>query len=337
MTARTTFPPAATQSVFSCLPVFNERTVPTLLEDVRAGLLKPPRSLPPKYFYDSHGSQLFDRICDTREYYVTRTEAGLLQSYADDIILRTRPDNIIEFGSGTSRKTAYLLQACERQAQYCNYWPFDVCEPILQQAGNQLMSEFDWLNVNALCGDYLAGLANMPNSDGCSLYVFLGSTIGNFTPSEAGAFLAEVQSHMCEGDYLLIGADRVKDRRVLEAAYNDAQGITALFNLNALEVLNRELGAEFDVTAFRHQALYNDDEQQIEMYLISERAQSVNLRALDERLEFAEAERILTEISRKFTPERLAGLINGSGLKTEIDYEPVNQYFSLALCKKPAD
>ncbi|HKJ09718.1 MAG TPA: L-histidine N(alpha)-methyltransferase, partial [Gammaproteobacteria bacterium] len=199
-----------------------------------------------------------------------------------------------------------------------------------------LVESYDWLQVNALVGDYLGGLAQLPRPEGKRLLVFLGGTIGNFEPRQAHEFLREVRQSMEPGDTLLLGADRVKDPRVLHAAYNDAAGMTAEFNLNLLRVLNRELDGDFDLDGFRHEARYNRTLEQIEMYLVARRAQQVRLGALDADLEFASGEAILTEISRKFTPASLEGLLGAAGLAVDRHFEPSNGYFSLVLARPSA-
>jgi L-histidine N-alpha-methyltransferase len=242
------------------------RPVPSLLQDARSGLLEPPRSMPPKYFYDDRGARLFDAICDTREYYPTRTEEALLQQHAREIIARVMPDHIIEFGSGTSRKTRHLLNACSGLDRPVTYWPFDVCEPVLRETGQALMQDYEWVHVRPLLGDYHAGLDALPVPEGNCLYLFLGGTIGNFELPGARRFLEETCNRMRAVDCLLMGVDRVKAHKVLHAAYNDAGGITAEFNLNLLEVLNRGLDADFDPDRFSHRAVYNAAREQIEMY-----------------------------------------------------------------------
>lgn len=315
----------------SCRAVRPARILPGLAEDVQQGLLEPPRSLSPKYFYDERGSQLFDAICDTPEYYVTRTEDALLLGCAADLIEGLRPAHIIEFGSGASRKTRHLFDQCATAGNAAVYWPFDVCEEMLLHSGRHLLHRYDWLQVNALVGDYLAGLRHLPRPGGECLYLFLGGTIGNFMPGEALAFLREVRSGMGPGDRLLLGADRVKAPEILHAAYNDRAGITAEFNLNLLQVLNRELEADFDPDAFRHEAVYNMDDSRIEMYLVSRRSQTVTLARLDKVLKLASGERILTEISRKFTPGSLTELLTAAGFAVERHFQPDNGFFSLML------
>ncbi len=318
---------------FSCRAVPRARHVPSLADDVAHGFAQLPRTLPPKYFYDARGSQLFDSICDTPEYYPTRTEAQLLELRADAIIACARPDHIIELGSGTSRKTEALLAACERAGHVPVYWPFDVCESILRQSGARLGHTFPWLTVRALVGDYTAGLDHLPRPEGRCLYVFLGGTYGNFEPVAGQSLLREVAARMTHHDRLLLGTDRVKQTATLEAAYNDAQGFTAAFNRNVLEVINRELDGDFDVSAFEHRAIYNEAAARIEMYLIANRPQSVRLDALGKTFEFAAGEHVLTEISRKFTPQTLGNEVLASGLRQEADFVAADEAYSLAVLR----
>lgn len=318
-----------------CNHVSPTRKVPDLIEDVCNGLLSRPRSLPPKYFYDDTGSELFERICSTREYYPTRTEDTLLSEYGELIIAATRPDQIIELGSGSSRKTRRLFDACESLGHTCNYSPFDVCEPAIEQAADELSEAYPWLGITPLVGDYHAGLGNLPADDGTSLYIFLGSTLGNFTRDQAKDFILEVHDCMRSGDYFLLGADRLKDPRVLKAAYNDSEGITAQFNLNVLRVLNRELQADFEPANFAHKAVFNERESRIEMYLESGREQTVNLRRLESTIHLHKNECILTEYSHKFRYQELQNLLSETGLEIIRHDQPENEYFSLILSRRP--
>ena len=310
------------------------RHVSGLAEDAREGLAERPRSLPPKYFYDERGAELFNRICETPEYYLTRTEDALLRQCSADIIALTRPDYLIELGSGNSDKTTNLFDACERQGHTCIYLPFDICEPALTEAAGKLQDDYEWLDVRPLLGDYHAGLDHLPNLAGVNMFLFLGSTIGNFTPGEARAFISGIRQRMAPGDFLLLGADRVKDRAVLNAAYNDAQGITALFNLNVLQVLNRELGANFRADNFTHLAVYNNELNRIEMYLVSRLSQEITLGSLDVSFRLERGERILTELSYKFYFDELETLLEESGLKIIRHFEPDDRYFSLVLAQR---
>ncbi len=316
-----------------CLRIPPSRAVPSLLDDVRSGLLHPPRSLPPKYFYDEVGSRLFDQICDTPEYYPTRTEDALLARHADAIIAQTRPAHLLELGSGSARKTRHLLHAVCAQTGAGSYWPFDVCESMLMTTTQQLSCEYPALRVHPLLGDYQAGLDNLPRPVGGCLYLFLGGTLGNFRPGQARRLLRELASHMQPDDHLLLGLDRVKDEGVLHAAYNDAAGITAEFNRNVLQVLNREVVADFRPRAYDHLAEYVSEQEQIEMYLIPHSPQRVYLGALDVTLELPAGERILTEISRKFTTESIDQLLRESGLALMAHYEAPDACYSLVLAR----
>ncbi|MCO6440587.1 MAG: L-histidine N(alpha)-methyltransferase [Nitrococcus mobilis] len=318
---------------FECQTVPAARAVPNLAEDVLQGFARRPRALPPKYFYDALGSELFDRICDTPEYYPTRTEARLLDQSAHSIIRQARPDHIIELGSGTSRKTAHLLEACEANGLEPSYWPFDVCEAVLHAAAEALLEAHPWLKVQALIGDYSAGLAHLPQPAGRRLFVFLGGTIGNLTPEESIAFLSELRGLMREGDAFLLGADRTKAPRLLQAAYDDARGLTAEFNRNVLNVINQALRGDFDPYAFDHLALYNETLQRIEMYLVARHDQEVHLMALERRYGFLQGERILTEISRKFTAESLTAELRAARLNPTHHYQTEDRYFSLVLAR----
>ena len=324
-------PLLANKNEESCIYINHSRRVNSLEDDVRQGLLDPPRRLPPKYFYDETGSRLFDRICDTSEYYPTRTESALLEASASALVNTARPEHILEFGSGTSRKTHYLLQACEQLDIECEYLPFDVCEEMLLQVRREFGERYNWLDVLPLVGDYTAGLDHLYRPAGTCMYVFLGSSIGNFDEQEAGEFIAEVVACMKPGDTLLLGVDRVKDEQVLHAAYNDAQGITDQFNLNVLQVLNRQLQGDFDLGKFRHKAVYNARDRRIEMYLVSQQQQTVHLESIHETLHLMPHETILTEVSHKYSRQGAEHLLTRSGLHILEHIQPPNGYFSLIL------
>lgn len=309
------------------------RDVPPLEEDVAAGLLSRPLELPPKYFYDDRGSRLFDRICETPEYYLTRAEDSLLRDCAAAVVEAAAPEDILEFGSGMSRKTRRLLDACESGARYPSYTAFDISEEALDRAASRLVADYDWLRVNLLVGDYDAGLAHLPAAAGPRLYCFLGSTIGNFPHARAVAFLAEIRGLMAPRDFLLLGADRVKDEGVLNAAYNDRDGLTAAFNLNLLHVLNAGVGADFDPGKFAHRAAFNRSESRVEMRLVSRADQTVRFGVLDAEIEVPRGDSILTEISRKFTVPALTALLGEAGFETVAHFAPSNEYFSLALAR----
>ncbi len=321
---------------FECVHVSAQRPQPGLAADIARGFAANPRSIPAKYFYDARGSELFDRICATEEYYPTRIEAALLARQASAIVERIAPDHIVELGSGAARKTRHLLTACQGRGLDVHYWPFDVCEQMLGEAAAALLADYPWLRLTALVGDYLAGLEALPQPPGRRLFVFLGGTLGNFEQGRALQFLRELRGLMRPDDALLLGVDRVKPAAVLQAAYNDAAGITARFNLNVLNVLNRELGADFDLDAFHHRALYNRQAERIEMYLVCSRGQRVTIPALGAQYCFAAGEPILTEISQKYSRYRLANLVKAAGLAERAHYQPANGYFSLLLLERKA-
>ena len=311
------------------------RPLPSLVDDVRAGLLAAPRRLPPKYFYDDHGSALFEAICTTPEYYPSRAEAGLLCRHAQQIITSCAPDHVLELGSGSSRKTRHLFDACERLDRACVYWPFDVSAQMMLDAGAALVADYPWLSVHALVGDYTGGLddVRLP-ATGRRLIVFLGGTLGNFEADDAHTMLAEIASLMRADDTLLLGLDRVKDTARLEAAYDDAQGITGQFNRNVLTVLNREIDADFPVAEYRHQAVYDEARARIEMQLVSNSAHTVTLGALDTTIDIAAGEQIGTEFSHKFTPASMKTLLAGAGLVIDEHFEADDGDYSLLLARR---
>ncbi len=313
------------------------RPIPSLLDDVRAGLLTPPRSLPPKYFYDETGARLFEAICETAEYYPTRTEDALLQAIAGELIALARPRHLLELGSGSSRKTRRLIEACAGLVPAPVYWPFDVSREMLLHSARALNADYPWLGVHALVGDYHGGLDHLPVPEGPVLWLFLGGTIGNFSPSEAQAFLSELRRRMGAQDLLLLAVDRVKDRARLEAAYDDAGGVTAAFNRTVLAVLSRALGSDFDPAAFAHRAPYDEDRQQIEMYLDPLAPQRVRLPALDTELQLLPGDAIRTEISRKFTRDSLRQMVAGAGLVLRRQWDAPGEDYSLVLVGPAAD
>lgn len=326
---------AVSQMVEECIYIAHSRQSNSLAQDVIQGLMAAPRSLPAKYFYDERGSILFDKICQTDEYYPTRVEAALLDRYALELIEIAQPEHILEFGSGTSRKTHHLIQACESNGLNCEYLPFDVCEEMLHQVRKEFTRQYHWLDVQPLVGDYTAGLEYLHRPDGSCMYVFLGSSIGNFSQAEAAEFVQEVAGCMRSGDSFLLGVDRVKDPGVLHRAYNDSEGVTSEFNLNVLNVLNEELDANFDVSGFRHNAIYNCDEQRIEMYLVSQQKQLIELESLGEVLKLEHGEKILTEVSHKYNYQQAERLLTDAGLRIVRHVEPENAWFSLVLGTRP--
>lgn len=307
----------------------------TLADDVRAGLFDTPKWLPPKYFYDRHGSWLFTQICETPEYYPTRVERRLLHEVAAQIIATTGAPSLVELGSGSAEKSEILLAPMAARGSRCRYLPIDVCEEVMVESGRRLTKKYAGLEVHALVGDYYACLEQLPPRHQPALFAFLGGSIGNFDTEEAVECITRIRTAMRPGDWFLLGADRIKDKAVLDAAYNDAQGFTARFNLNVLRVLNRELKADFDLSRFVHEAFYVVDRRRIEMHLRATEPHGVNLTMLDETIEFQRGETILTEISRKFSAEDLATLISEGGLIVSRHFEAPEGYFSLVLARRP--
>ncbi len=301
-----------------------------LASDVSIGLSKRPKELPPRWFYDDRGSELFEEITELPEYYQTRTEAAILSKYADDITERTQPSVIVELGAGASTKTRLLIDAARRNGSLQRFLPFDVSDAIVQRTARELVEEFPGLTVHAVIGDFGTHLDRIPRFDR-QLVVFLGSTIGNFDPAERAVFLSAVRALLKPGDSFLLGMDLVKDHQELIAAYDDAQGVTAQFNLNVLEVINRELGANFDVSAFQHVALYNTEFDRIEMHLRSLRRQSIAIPGAELVAEFDEGELMRTEISSKFTRERVETELAAAGLVATKWYTDPNSRFALSL------
>jgi L-histidine Nalpha-methyltransferase len=283
-----------------------------LAGDVLRGLTARPRTLPPKWMYDDRGSELFDAITRLREYYPTECERRILVDNAALIARRSAADTMIELGSGTSDKTRALLDAFSATGQLRRFVPFDVSEATLRWAAAVLAECYPDIEIHGVVGDYERHLGELPTG-GRRMVAFLGGTIGNLRPDERHAFLSDLASTMRPGDSLLLGTDLVKDAARLVVAYDDPQGVTAQFNLNVLSVMNRELGADFDLPAFRHEARWNAASEWIEMHLIATRAQTVHIPSLGLRLDFDRGESIWTEISAKFRRQRVAAELAAAG------------------------
>lgn len=301
-----------------------------LRRDVLDGLRNSPKSLPPKWFYDSVGSELFDQITRLPEYYPTRAEAEILNSRAADIAAATAADTLVELGSGTSEKTRLLLDALARRGSLRKFVPFDVDAGILHSAGSAIQQEYPGVEIAAVCGDFEKHLTQIPGG-GRRLFVFLGSTIGNLTPGPRAQFLASLASVLQPEDSLLLGTDLVKDVGRLISAYDDSAGVTARFNRNVLTVVNRELDGDFDVSGFAHVVRWNAAEQRIEMWLRAERPQRVRIAALDLTVHFAAGEEMLTEVSCKFRAESVASELAVAGLRRTHWWTDADGDFGLSL------
>jgi L-histidine N-alpha-methyltransferase len=307
----------------------------TMAREIRAGLARAPRSIPPKYFYDDAGSRLFDAICHLPEYYLTRAERALLERHAHDVIAWSGARTLVEIGSGMARKTGLLVHAMCAAGGEARYVPFDIAPEAIEASARSLLPEHPRLRVHGVVGDFGADLGAVaqvaPPGDGARLFAFLGSTLGNLDEREAPALLKSIAALMQPGERFLLGVDLVKDERTLEAAYDDAQGVTAAFNKNVLRVLARELDGDFDPDAFDHRALYDAGRERIEMHLVARRAHRVRLCAIDLDFELGAGESILTEISRKFTRASVERTLGEAGMTLERWLPAEDGAFALAL------
>lgn len=304
-------------------------------QDVIEGLSAVQKTLPPKYFYDEKGSLLFEKICELPEYYPTRTETAILKAVSGAIAQTTGPCEMVELGSGSSTKSRILLDAYEAAGYPLRYLPVDVSETMLSESAGKLLEEYAELDVCAIASTYEPALKALPPKQlPTRMIAFIGSTIGNLQPSECGVFLSQISETLEVGDYFLLGLDLQKETAILEAAYNDSQGVTAAFNLNMLQHLNRKFQGDFDLDKFKHVALYNEQDHQIEMYLESLAAQTVSLKALDLTVEFGQGERILSEISRKFNLSQMTQILSEYQLRVINPYTDRKSWFGLLLGQK---
>ena len=301
----------------------------TLREDVLDGLTRPFKEIPPKHFYDARGSELFEQICELPEYYPTRTERAILEQNAPAIAELTGAAELVELGAGYATKTRLLIDAMELE----RFVPVDVSETTVRECARQLIDEYPGLSVHGLVGDFERHLVHLPEPVGPRVVAFLGGTIGNFPPGSRRRFLRTIARTLGDDGWLLLGTDLVKDPRILEAAYDDAAGVTAEFNLNVLRVMNRELGADFDVDGFDHVAFWDADREWIEMRLRSRRRQTVRFPDLDLTVHFEQREEMRTEISAKFTPTRIRGDFAAAGLELVEMFTDEDELFALSLAR----
>jgi L-histidine Nalpha-methyltransferase len=286
-----------------------------MARDVRAGLMAEPKELAPKYFYDERGSQLFEQITELDEYYPTRTERSILAERAAEIVAAAgEPETLIELGSGSASKTRHLLSAMRDAGCLRTYVPVDISEEITHETAESLVEEYPGLVVRGLVCDFEHHLERIPGGEDGRLVAFLGGTIGNLYPDARRDFLSRVAAMLGPADRLLLGTDLVKDTTRLEAAYDDSQSVTAEFNKNVLEVLNRELGADFDLDAFEHVARYDSEEARMDIRLRSLVDQTVWVERLEMMVSFTAGEEMRTEISSKFTRERLEDVYSETGM-----------------------
>ncbi len=303
----------------------------SLADDVLDGLTRPFKELPPKHFYDARGADLFDQICDLPEYYPTRTERAILVQRAAELAELTGAVELVELGSGTAAKTRVLLDALRSNGTLERYIPVDVTESMVRDCAETLTSEYPGLRVHGVIGDFERHLDHIPPAVGPRIVAFLGGTIGNFPPGSRRRVLRQIAALLGPSDHLLMGTDLVKDPRVLEAAYDDAQGVTAAFNRNVLHVLNRELQADFDPDDFDHVALFDPHNEWIEMRLRARREHTTLVRALQLPVHFDAGEELRTEISAKFTPARLQNDLAAAGLELVRWLTDPDELFALSL------
>lgn len=303
------------------------------LDDLRRGLSALPLSIPSRFFYDDRGSALFERICTLPEYYQTRTEAALLARIAPEVAAASRARTLVELGAGAATKTRHLLGALAAAGTLRCYVPIDVAEGTMRRVAEELVGEYPELVVHGLVGDFLDALGELPG-EAPRLVIFLGGTIGNLRPEEACAFLRRVAAAMAPGDHFLLGVDLVKPVERVEAAYNDAQGVTAEFNRNVLRVVNGLTGGDFQPEAFRHRAFYDAANDWIEMRLVARSPQTVHLPALGLTLDIAAGEEIQTEISAKYDRPRVEAFLTQAGLRPVAWHTDPERLFGLALARK---
>ncbi|MGW3128564.1 L-histidine N(alpha)-methyltransferase [Streptomyces sp. NPDC001076] len=304
-----------------------DATDAALRADVLTGLTATPKTLPPKWFYDARGSELFEQITELPEYYPTRAEREILLTRSGEIAAASGARTLVELGSGSSEKTRLLIDALTDLEVYV---PVDVSESALTQAGEALVAERPGLSVHALIADF-TGRLELPETPGPRLLVFLGGTIGNLLPAERAEFLASLRRRLAPGDALLLGTDLVKDEGVLVRAYDDAAGVTAEFNKNVLAVVDRELDADFDPDAFDHVALWDAENEWIEMRLRSQVSQTVKVPALDLAVDFAAGEELRTEVSAKFRRAGVTAELAGAGLELTHWWTDAQERFALSL------
>lgn len=302
--------------------------------DVVRGLSQAQKWLPSRFFYDARGSQLFDAICDLPEYYPTRTEESILTQYAADIAERTGAVDIVELGSGSARKTRLLLTAYSDAGHDAplQYVPIDVSEDALRESARDLLHNYSNLQISGFSGTYEQGLMALPPRMAPQrMVIFLGSSLGNFHREGRARLFAQLAEALSPGDFLLLGVDRHKNKEILEPAYNDAQGVTAAFNLNMLRHLNRLYGGNFVLDQFAHLAFYNEAERRIEMHLSSQRPQTVRLNGLDVTAEFALGETVRTEVSYKFELPTLLNECRPHGFNHLGSWSDPRRWFSVTL------
>jgi L-histidine N-alpha-methyltransferase len=309
-----------------------------LIGEVQRGLLRRPRSLAPWMFYDACGSRLFERITQLPEYYPSRVERNILTGFADLIVAAasadtSQPVRLLELGAGTAAKTDVLLDGIVRMRDGVLYIPMDISPEALDMARERIASRLPEVCVEPVVANYVTDPPQIESFNGTTLAIYIGSSIGNFSPGEARTILKNLNSQLQVGDALLLGTDMVKDESTLVAAYDDADGVTAAFNLNVLHRLNRELGADFDTANFHHLARWNRVESRIEMHLESTRRQCVRIAAADLELQFEKRETIHTENSYKYTSDSIRLLLEDAGFEVEQTWTDARRWYAVTLAR----
>ncbi len=324
---------------FTLITTDDEIFINNFSEDVKTGLTSESKYLPFVYFYDHIGSQLFEKICELPEYYLTRTETDILEANADDIASLFPGETVlVELGSGNSTKTRILIEAFLERQRLAHYTPIDVSHQMLEESAYSLLEAYPGLEINAIAAKYNEGIDHLNiQTDQHNLITWLGSSIGNFDRSEVTALLRHIQKIMLPNDMFLVGIDLQKDKTIIENAYNDAQGITAEFNLNVLTHVNRELGGNFIIENFDHHAVYNEEIGRIEMYLVSNIDHKVFISELDLEVSFTVNETIHTENSFKYSLNDIDTLAKESGLYVEQQWFDAERLFSLNLLSPAVD
>ncbi len=307
-----------------------------LANDVLDGLTRPFKELPPKHFYDARGSELFERICALPEYYPTRTERTLLAQRASELVEANAAGELVELGSGSADKARILLDAMATTGALRRYIPFDVSETVVRGAAEELIRDYPGLRVHGVIGDFQRHLERIPDAQAPRIVALLGGTIGNFPPGTRRSLLRSIGALLGPADRLLLGTDLVKEPALIEAAYDDSQGVTAEFNRNVLHVINRELGGDFIPEGFAHVAFFDRRHEWVEMRLRALRPCSVLISELGLRVEFAAGEELRTEISAKFTRQRLHSDFAAAGLALERWLPDADGLFALSLARRSA-
>tara|TARA_E500000178_G_C16975361_1_gene733069 strand:- start:545 stop:1510 length:966 start_codon:yes stop_codon:yes gene_type:complete len=301
------------------------------LKELNLMLKNKKRSIPTKFLYDDLGSKLFEEISNTKEYYLTRTEKKILNKYSSKIINESGARELLELGSGSSKKTKILILKALKVENNITYVSFDISEKALKMSYEELKDISSNLNIKLVKGDFINDLEKLDHTDKPRLYLFLGSTLGNFNNETAIKFLSNISKKMKKNDFLLLGVDKIKNKEIIKAAYNDEAGITEKFNKNILNVINKEYDLNFNPKMFSHVAEFNEDKNQIEMYLKAISNQKINSHI--ENIEINLGEKILTEISRKFSDSSIDEIFQNSGLEIVQDFRDEKNYYSIYLLK----